>query len=60
MRGIAVLLGTIIILVLLVSSGVFAGAFCVRGIGCIYSDANGLQLNNAQQVTIGTADAPRP
>lgn len=53
MKTFAVVVGTIVILVLLISSGTIAAAFCVRGVGCVYSSGNGLQLDNASQVTVG-------
>jgi hypothetical protein len=56
MRTVAVFIGTIIIFILLVSSGVIGGAFCVRSVGCLATGADGsIRLDNAQQVTVGTS-----
>jgi len=56
MRAIAVLIGTVIILVLLANSGIIGGAFCVRSVGCLATGNDGsIRLDNAQQVTVGTA-----
>jgi hypothetical protein len=56
MRTVAVFIGTIIILILLVNSGVIAGAFCVNSVGCLATDSTGgIRLDNAQQVTVGAS-----
>jgi len=55
MRTIAVFIGTIIIFILLVNSGVIGGAFCVRSVGCLATGNDGsIRLDDAQQVTVGT------
>ena len=54
MRTIAVFIGTIIILILLVNSGLIGGAFCVNSVGCLATGNDGsIRLDNAQQVTVG-------
>lgn len=54
MKSIAVIIGVIVIIVLLVTSGTIGGAFCMKGVGCIYSSGNGLSIDNRESVTVGT------
>lgn len=51
-----VIIGAIVVLVLLLTNGIIGGAFCLRGVGCIYSSENGVRLDNSSnvRVNIGT------
>ena len=40
--------------VLLVSSGVLAGAICIDSVGCLYSSDGGISIDNSQTVTVTT------
>lgn len=52
MKSLLVVIGVVVVLVLLVSSGVFGGGACLRGVGCIYSTGDGIRMDNSQQATI--------
>lgn len=52
MRTLAVVIGTIVIIVLLVSSGALGGAICIKSVGCAYSSDGGVNIDNSQRVTI--------
>lgn len=54
MKSIAVIIGIIVIVVLLVTSGTVGGAFCLRGVGCMYSSGTGLSIDNRETVTVST------
>lgn len=54
MKSIAVIIGVLVIIVLLVTSGTVGGAFCLKGVGCIYSSDNGLSMDNRETVTVST------
>ena len=54
MKTLIVVIGTIVILVLLVSSGVLGGAICLNNVGCLASEDGGIQVNNRETVTVTT------
>lgn len=54
MKSIAVIIGVIVIVVLLVTSGTVGGAFCLRGVGCMYTSGTGLSIDNRETVTVST------
>lgn len=56
MKSIAVIIGVVVIIVLLVTSGIVGGALCVKNVGCIYSSGNGLSMDNRESVTVGTSN----
>jgi hypothetical protein len=56
MKGLAVVIGVLVIIVLLVSSGVVGGALCVNNIGCIASNEDGISIDNRESVTIVTGN----
>lgn len=56
MKGLAVVIGVLVILVLLVSSGVVGGALCVEQLGCIASTGDGITIDNRESVTIVTGN----
>ena len=56
MKGLAVAIGVLVIIVLLVSSGVVGGALCVNNIGCIASNEDGISIDNRESVTIVTGN----
>lgn len=45
-------LGTIVVLVVLFSSGVIAASLCVRGIGCVYSTGDGVKADSSHTTTV--------
>ncbi len=45
-------LGTIVVLAVLFSSGVIGAGLCLRGIGCVYSTNDGVKADNSTTVTI--------
>ena len=55
MKGLAVVIGTIVILVLLVSSGVIAAGFCIDDY-CIATTSEGVSLDKRESVTIVTGN----
>lgn len=57
MKSIAVIIGVLVIIVLLVTSGTVGGAFCLKGVGCIYSSDNGLSMDNRETVTVSTGSS---
>ena len=62
MKSIAVIIGVLVIIVLLVTSGTVGGAFCLKGVGCIYTSNNGLSMDNRENVTVstGSTSSQRP
>jgi hypothetical protein len=54
MRSIFVVVGVIVVLILLFTTGVLGGAVCIKGIGCVYSKGNGLAVDSSTRVTVGT------
>jgi hypothetical protein len=56
MKTLIVVIGTIVILVVLVSSGVLGGAICVNNIGCLASENGGIQVDNRESVTVTTGN----
>ncbi|HEX2502642.1 MAG TPA: hypothetical protein VHK00_01775 [Miltoncostaeaceae bacterium] len=56
MKTLIVIIGTIVILVVLVSSGVLGGAICVNNIGCLASENGGIQVDNRESVTVTTGN----
>ena len=58
MKPFLAFLGIVVAVVLLVSSSTIGGAFCIRGVGCLYSANNGMKLDrsNVVQVSVGSAD----
>lgn len=58
MKPFLAFLGIVVAIVLLVSSSTIGGAFCIRGVGCLYSANNGMKLDrsNVVQVSVGSAD----
>jgi hypothetical protein len=56
MKTLIVVIGTIVILVVLVSSGVLGGAICVNNVGCLASDNGGIQVDNRESVTVTTGN----
>lgn len=47
-----VIIGFFLVLILLVTNGVIGGGLCVRGVGCLYSNGDGLRLDNSKNATI--------
>jgi hypothetical protein len=56
MKGLIVFIGILVVLVLLTSSGVLGGAVCLNNVGCLYSDSNGISVDNSESVTVGTGN----
>lgn len=54
MKGLAVIIGFIVIFVLLVSSGVLGGAICVDNVGCLHSEGNAITIDDSETVTVST------
>lgn len=55
MKTSAIVLAIVIVIVVLVSSGVIGGAFCIKGVGCLYSSGSGVAIDNRESVTISTS-----
>jgi hypothetical protein len=53
-RSIFVVVGVVVVLILLFTTGVLGGALCVKGVGCVYSNDKGVAVDSRQQVTVGT------
>ena len=56
MKGLIFLIGVLVIVVLLVSSGVLGGAVCLNDLGCLHTDGNGISIDNQETVTITTGN----
>ena len=56
MKSLAVIIGFLVIMVLLVSSGVLGGAICIESVGCLYSSDGGVSIDNSQTVTVTTGN----
>jgi hypothetical protein len=56
MKGIAYVIGVLVILVLLISSGVVGGALCVNELGCISTNSDGISIDKRESVTIVTGN----
>ena len=54
MRTLIVVIGTIVVVVILVSSGVLGGAICVNNVGCLSSQGDGITVDNRESVTVTT------
>jgi hypothetical protein len=54
MKTLAVVIGVLVIIVLLVSSGALGGAICVNSVGCLYSSDGGVSIDNRESVTVTT------
>ena len=54
MKSIAVIIGVVVILFLLVTSGTVGGALCVKGVGCVDSSGSGLTMDDRETVTVTT------
>ncbi|MCB9010771.1 MAG: hypothetical protein H6531_02935 [Actinobacteria bacterium] len=52
MGRVFVIIGFFLVLILLVTNGVIGGGLCVRGVGCLYSNGDGLRLDNSKNATI--------
>lgn len=52
MRGFLSIVGIVVVLVLLITNSIIGGAFCVRGVGCLYSNGDGLRLDNSDVVQV--------
>ncbi len=57
-RSFLVVVGLILILVLFLTNGIVSGAFCVRGVGCLYSTGNGVKLDNSTNVKVQVGTQP--
>ena len=56
MKTLIVVIGTIVILVMLVSSGVLGGAICLNNVGCVASEDGGIRWTTARPVTVTTGN----
>jgi hypothetical protein len=56
MKTLIVVIGTIVVLVVLVSSGVLGGAICLNEIGCVASEDNGITIDSRESVTVSTGN----
>ena len=56
MKTLIVVIGTIVILVILVSSGVLGGAICLNYVGCVSSQGDGITVDNRESVTVTTGN----
>jgi hypothetical protein len=54
MKSLAVVIGVIVLVVILVSSGALGGAICVKSVGCLYSQQGGVKVDNSETVTVST------
>jgi hypothetical protein len=56
MKSLIVVIGTIVVIILLVSSGVLGGAICVNNIGCLSSQGDGITVDSRETVTVTTGN----
>ena len=56
MKTLIVVIGTIVILVILVSSGVLGGAICLNHVGCLSSQGDGITVDSRETVTVSTGN----
>jgi hypothetical protein len=56
MRTLIVVIGTIVVIVVLVSSGVLGGAICVNNVGCLSSQGDGITVDSRESVTVTTGN----
>jgi hypothetical protein len=56
MKTLIVVIGTIVVVVLLVSSGVLGGAICLNNVGCLASQDNGITIDSRESVTVSTGN----
>ncbi|MDX6644368.1 MAG: hypothetical protein QOK40_95 [Miltoncostaeaceae bacterium] len=54
MKTLFVVVGVIVVVVILFSTGVMGGALCVKGIGCLHSTGQGITIEDKPTVTVGT------
>lgn len=51
MRSLFVVVGVLVVLLLVFSSGAVSGQLCVRSVGCLRGDDGGLRLDSARSTT---------
>ncbi len=56
MKSLIVVIGTIVVLVILVSSGVLGGAICLNNVGCLSSQGDGITVDSRESVTVTTGN----
>jgi hypothetical protein len=56
MKTLIVVIGTIVVLIVLVSSGVLGGAICVNNVGCLSSQGDGITVNSNETVTVSAGN----
>jgi hypothetical protein len=56
MKTLIVVIGTIVVLIVLVSSGVLGGAICINNVGCLSSQGDGITVNSNESVTVTTGN----
>ncbi len=56
MKTLIVVIGTIVVLVVLVSSGVLGGAICLNNVGCLSSQGDGITVDSRETVTVTTGN----
>jgi hypothetical protein len=49
-----IVVGVVVVLILLVSSGTVGGGLCLKGVGCISTSGSGATVDNNKTVTIST------
>jgi hypothetical protein len=54
LKTLFVVIGVIVVIILLFTTGVMGGALCVKGVGCIHSTGHGVAVDSNQPVTVGT------
>jgi hypothetical protein len=56
MKTLIIVIGTIVVLIVLVSSGVLGGAICVNNVGCLSSQGDGITVNSNETVTVSAGN----
>jgi hypothetical protein len=54
MKVLFIVIGVVVIFGILFSSGGLAGAICVQGVGCAYSDGGGVKIDSQESVSVST------
>jgi len=54
MKTLFVVIGVLVVVVILFTTGVMGGALCLKGVGCVHSTGQGITIENKQPVTVGT------
>jgi hypothetical protein len=54
MKTLFVVIGVIVVIVVLFTTGVMGGALCLKSVGCVHSTGQGITIEDKTSVTVTT------